>query len=428
MLVGAVISIYVISPYTLALLFILGLITFFAGQFVEKKPYCFELVVPLFLSVLIAYKLITPMVDKLEIADAGLVAENSFIRVLFNIVGISYFTFNSIAYLFDVKRKIAVREKNFLKLFLYLVYFPALFSGPLHKPNYLIRQFDKVRISNESLANGFRLMLWGAFKNLVVAERIRHLLVMLQQNNISGIYVLVTGLIFVLYLYCNFSSFIDFFRGVSELFGLSMKENFRNRVYFSYSRHNYWKGWHITLNEWFRDYFFYPQMKKKWVKSYQVLLVITFMLIGLWHDLSLKMFIWGTLNGLWIIFEKETGISEKFNTVWKKGLGIIYHLSVSSFLACLFVFPSLNILWEKINSSSYFPTHTITDNFLNFSFTVLIFILMDQVNRMADKQPFDKFISEKPVLVRRMAYASLIGMLFYLSNLTEGIDNFYVQF
>jgi len=428
LLLSGIISIYLISPATLALLIVLGLITFYGGKKIAKNPDWFEYIIPIFLIILVLYKLITPVLDKFGMANAGIVAENSFVRVLFNIIGISYFTFNAIAYLFDVKRKFTSPVSSYPRLLLYLFYFPALFSGPLHKPNYLIAKFSQVQISNENLANGCRLMLWGTFKNLVVAERIRHIMVVLEQNDISGIYLLVTGLLFILYLYCNFSSFIDFFRGVSEVFGIRMKENFRNRVYFSYCRHDYWRGWHITLNEWFRDYFFYPQMKKKWIKSYQWLLLVTFMLIGLWHDLSLKMLIWGTLNGLWIIAEKESGLPEKFNTRWKKTAGIIYHLTVSSFLACLFIFPSLEILFERFTSAPHFPIEIVLSVLPNLLLTAFAFIVMDQVNRLADNKSFDLFIQDKNPFLRRVTYACLIGMLFFLGNLTEGIDNFYVQF
>lgn len=174
---------------------------------------------------------------------------------LFQIIGLSYFTFNGISYLIDIKRKYIKPEKSFFLVLLYLIYFPTIFSGPLHRAKYLIPQFKNISISDTSISKGMRLILWGLFKNMVIAQRIFILINVLSNSEISGPYYLILGLLFFFYLYCNFSSFIDFFQGISQIFGIQLKDNFRNRVYFSSSRQQFWRGWHITLNEWFRDYF-----------------------------------------------------------------------------------------------------------------------------------------------------------------------------
>lgn len=177
--------------------------------------------------------------------------------VLFKVIGLSYITFNALSYLMDIKRRYIQPESNFFKVLLYLLYFPIISSGPLTRAKHFFSELDNAQLKKASIINGLRLILWGLFKNLVVASRLYALLNELIVMELKGINYLLVGLCFYLFLYCSFSSFINIFQGISLLFNITIKDNFRNRVYFSASREEFWKGWHIALNQWFRDYFFY---------------------------------------------------------------------------------------------------------------------------------------------------------------------------
>ena len=172
-----------------------------------------------------------------------------------------FFLFNAISYLLDIKRGILIPSRSFFKLTLYLIYFPTLHSGLLNRYIYMMEQFDQIEITERSITNGLWLMLWEFFKNIVIAQRLNMLIGDLKVSHIGGLWTLLIGLVFFFYIYFSYSSFVDFFQGVSEVFNVRIKERFGKRIYFSSNRHEFWKGWHITLNEWFRDYFFYNQMK-----------------------------------------------------------------------------------------------------------------------------------------------------------------------
>lgn len=348
---------------------------------------------------------------------------------LFQVIGISYFTFNSISYLIDIKRRYIQPEKNFLLLLLYLVYFPCIFSGPLHRAKYLMGQFKQVHITHASISSGLRLILLGLFKNIVISQRLLALKQSLQTTEISGIYTLLTGLLFFFYLYFNFSSFIDIFQGISTIFNIRLKNNFRNRIYLAYSRQDFWRGWHITLNEWFRDYFFFPLAKhdrqRKHVNS---ILLLTFFLIALWHEVSQAFILWGLMNGSWIILEKKANLEKLPYPQFRRWLGPVYHLGCASVLALVFISPDIHALFNKIFiSPAHFPVNFIKNNAGNLALTLGFILLVDYLYAKAGELRFDNYLDKKPLISRWFIYFALT-ILILAFGITNAIDNYYVQF
>lgn len=348
---------------------------------------------------------------------------------LLSIVGISYFTFNAISYIIDIRRKYIVPEKNYFKLLLYLIYFPCIFSGPLHRAKYLFQQFQKIEVTNQNISKGMRLILWGIFKNLVIGERIYLIIQQYLNTEISGIYYLLIGLLFFFYLYCNFSSFVDFFQGVSKIFGIELKSNFKNRVYFSPSRQEFWKGWHITLNEWFRDYFFFPLAKKDRKRKYtDFILLITFLCIAIWHELTPIFLLWGVLNGLWIIIEKKINLEKMPFPKLRRFFGPVYHLTISCLLALIFISPNLPILVKKVFiEPSYFPLEESKVYINTIIITIVSFIIMDYHYIKAGNNRFDNYLESKSIYARWFIYTKLTFIIIVFS-IDAGIDNYYIQF
>ncbi len=347
----------------------------------------------------------------------------------FHLLGISYITFNAISYLVDIRRKYIKPEPSFWKLFLYLIYFPAVFSGPLHRAKYLLPQFNTIAITPDSISNGLRLILWGVFKNVVIAQRAYQLLKELQNSEISGIYYLLNGTLFFIYLYANFSAFIDFFQGVSQLFNIRLKDNFGNRIYLAHSRHNFWRGWHITLNEWFRDYFFFVISKKDRKRKYtNIFLLVTFILIALWHEFSIVLLLWGIANGLWIIIEKSISFEKWPLPNVRRFTGVFYHLFFSSVLALLFITPSIGELFDRvICSESLFPT-TFVHKFLVSILTLLLcLIIMDIHYSLAGKRRFDDYLGAQKWYFRYGSYAKFIILILTI-GMSAGVENYYIQF
>ncbi len=423
-------SYYVLAGNKIIFLIILSLIIYKGGFIVQKNKKRISIIVLGMFIPLIGAKLVNTgfhfdnYISK-HITNSSRINWYS----IFQILGVSYFTFNGISYLIDIKKKFIKPQKNFFLLLLYLMYFPIIFSGPLHRANYLFSQFEKAKINNESISRGMRLILWGLFKNLVIAQRIFSLINLLLSKEISGGYYLILGFLFFLYLYCNFSSFIDFFQGISQLFNIQLKNNFRNRIYLSASRQEFWKGWHITLNEWFRDYFFFMMAKRDKKRRYtDIILLITFLLIALWHELSVTLLIWGTLNGVWIILEKKVDLQRLPMPKIRNILGVFYHLFFSSILAMTFISPSVFDLFHKVFiGSANISFEVLRHQSVNIMIIISSFLIMDYHFKKAKKDRFDEYLNNKYWINRWFIYTKLLFIII-IFGVSSGIENYYIMF
>jgi alginate O-acetyltransferase complex protein AlgI len=348
-------------------------------------------------------------------------------KLLLNIVGLSYITFNAIGYLMDLKRKYIKPEKNFWKLLLYLTYFPIIFSGPLTRAKHFFLEIENIQFKRESVVNGLRLIIWGAFKNLVVGSRLFKLLIQLLGLELRGLYYLFNGFVFYLFLYCTFSSFINIFQGISLIFNVRLNENFKNRIYLSASRDEFWKGWHISLNQWFRDYFFYeilPLDKKR--KHTNLLLFITFLCIALWHDFTLVFFIWGTLNALWLILERKYKKNIKTKPAFSF-LGIIYHSVIASFFATIFISRDIFDLGRALfdlSEKKYPFEQLLVPNTL---ILIITFGIMDYYEKKTTNIRIDKYIAKLDILNRYIFYYLMCLLILFFGD-NPKLINYYNLF
>lgn len=355
--------------------------------------------------------------------------QNTDWRSILMLLGMSYFTFNGISYAVDVHRGYVKPESNFLKLLLYLLYFPTMFAGPLHRAKYLIPQFDRITITEENLSRGFQLVLWGFFKTSVIGERLDLLLYNLSISEVSGFYIWLQGFLFFLFLYVNFSAFVDIFQGISQLFGIRLKDNFRNRVYLATNRKSYWQGWHITLNEWFRDYFFFVFSRSTVVRKYvDLLLLLTFALIGLWHGFALALLGWGLVSGLWIVLEKNAKWEAWPFPKARKMLGLGYHLFFTSVIALFFIMPDTKEFFNQVFlTEAVLPIEMLKSQLPNILIIILCFGTMDFHYAKAGAKRMDDHFSGLNSPTRWLIYAKLT-LLILLFGVGGGISNYYIQF
>lgn len=175
-------------------------------------------------------------------------------------LGISYYTLQAISYVVDVYRGKYNAEKNFGKVALFLSFFPQMIEGPIGKFDELADQlyepheFDYTRIKF-----ALQLMLWGLFKKMVIADRAALYVneVFGNYSEYSGIIIVMAVILYTLQIYAEFSGCIDIVRGIGQVFGITMAENFK-RPFFSKNIQEFWRRWHITLGAWLREYIFYP--------------------------------------------------------------------------------------------------------------------------------------------------------------------------
>lgn len=253
-------------------------------------------------------------------ASVGLTVSLGHIGLLLPL-GISFYTFQSMGYVLDVYREKVPAERNVGKLALFVSFFPQIIQGPIGVYDQLAHQlYAEHRYSFDNIRFGAQLILWGFFKKLVIADRAVGMIhtVAGAYTDYAGTYVLLAALVYALQLYADFSGGIDISRGVAQMFGITMGENFR-RPYFSRTLTEYWHRWHISLGDWLRNYLFYPLSISKaflnWgrhakqhlgnhigkVLPTAVASLITFLIIGLWHGASWKYVAFGFWNGMVIL-------------------------------------------------------------------------------------------------------------------------------
>lgn len=404
-------------------LLLFSLIIYTGGKCIYRKEILsktrYRTILVLLLTPLLLFKLLPVLFEN---NTSVILNSNPFqIKNIHYFVGLSFFTFNGISYIVDIKRGYLKPEKNYGLLLLYLSYFPHILSGPLHRAKYLIPQFkNNICISDQNFSMGFRLVLWGIFKKFVLAQNLKIIVdsIIDHPEKYHGSYVLFAGFIFFLQIYCDFSSYIDIGQGISQLFGIKLKSNFVDRVYAARSRKQYWSGWNLTLNNWFRDYFLFPLTKnatKQW--QINIALLTTFVLIGLWHGFEISLIIWGFLNGLWILVEKYLNLSSK-------PIGLIYHLLFASSIAL--VFRSHNL---KETFFSVIDISPILDNEIVISKGIIIsFLFMDLVYRAAKNKRIDEYIGEQKTHIRWLFYLIIVGFILLFGVNFKNNDFYYFQF
>jgi len=235
-------------------------------------------------------------------------------------IGMSYYSFQIIGYVVDVYRKEYAAEQNLFKYALFVGYFPGMIQGPINRFGKMKEQFfEEHHFSMIQIRNGLWLFLWGLFKKMVIADRacVYVSSVMGEElGDFSGSILLMSIILFVVQMYADFSGGIDMAEGISELFGITMYKNFE-QPFFSRSIGEFWRRWHISLGNWVRDYVFYPlafsksyrdvSAKLKKMNAHlaetvpaMIVSIITFIIIGLWHEISVRYLIYGLWYGIMV--------------------------------------------------------------------------------------------------------------------------------
>lgn len=224
-------------------------------------------------------------------------------------VGISFYTFQTLSYTLDVYRGRLEPERDFVTFALFVSFFPQLVAGPIEKASNLLPQLkEEHRFTYENASWGAKLMAWGFFKKMVVADQLAVLLVdPMYQNPGSyegGILVLATCA-FAFQIYCDFGGYSDIARGCARMMGVRLMVNFKSPYFFSHSIGNYWQRNHISLSQWFTEYVYIPlggsrkgRLKQYWFTT------ITFFLSGLWHGAEWSFVVWGLLQALYLNLER----------------------------------------------------------------------------------------------------------------------------
>lgn len=216
-------------------------------------------------------------------------------------LGISFYTFQVISYLVDVMNGRSSPCKSILPFASYVCFFPQLIAGPIERAKSLIPQFENPKeFSYYHASLGCRTILLGLFKKVVIADQCAVHVDRIFSSNaayVSSGILFIGATMFAIQIYCDFSGYSDIAVGCAAILGIRLSKNF-NYPYFSLTIKEFWRKWHITLSEWFKDYVYIPlggREKKKIITARNI--IITFSLSGLWHGANFTFLLWGFIHG-----------------------------------------------------------------------------------------------------------------------------------
>lgn len=260
-------------------------------------------------------------------------------------IGISFYTFQILSYTIDVYTGRVPAERHLGYFALYVSFWPQLGAGPIERSRRMLPQYrGKHDFDYRRVTDGLRLMLWGLFQKVVIAD---HLAIYVnrvfgQVDAYQGAPLLIASVFFTFQIYCDFSGYSDMAVGAARIFGYELIYNF-NRPYFAKSIGEFWQRWHISLSTWFRDYVYIPlggNRVLKWRHYYN--LFITFLVSGLWHGADWTFIAWGAMHGVLLIAEVFfSDFRERVLT------GLRFHLPeavIRGFLVCI-TFAQVCLAW-----------------------------------------------------------------------------------
>jgi alginate O-acetyltransferase complex protein AlgI len=371
-------------------------------------------------------------------------------------IGLSFHTFQAMSYTIEVYRGNQKAERHFGIYALYVMFYPQLVAGPIERPQNMLHQFHEQHSFNyENVSNGLKLMAWGFFKKVVIADRLSLFVNQVYDNPTAyeGIPLIVATLFFTFQIYCDFSGYSDIALGSAQVMGFKLMQNF-NRPYFSKSISEFWSRWHISLSTWFKDYLYIPLGGNRTVKwRWYYNLLITFLISGLWHGAKWTFICWGFLHGIYLIVAIITKpFRELVNR--KTGLEKSPHLFTGVQVIVTFCLVSFTWIFFRANSfhdAAYIASHLFTNlqhqfseifhnqqyertqlvylgqSSYTFLIAILSIILMELIHFTQRNKNIRAIISDQPVIVRWSIYiAGIISILWF--GVFDNTQFIYFQF
>lgn len=273
-------------------------------------------------------------------------------------VGISFFTFQAVGYLFDVYYQRIKAERSVVDYTLFVCFFPQIFSGPISKANELLPQIkEEHRFNYQQGVKGLKFLLWGMFLKLVLADRLGLYVdkVAASYEMYSGGTCVLSAIFYSLQIYGDFAGYSLMAIGVAKTLGFNLINNF-NRPYFSVSITDFWRRWHISLSRWLKDYVYIPlggsrcsKLRNYWN------IFVTFLVSGIWHGANWTFIVWGLIHGFAQIIEKALGWNNKESKGFVKLLRILGTFVLVTVAWIFFRMPTLSdaVLFIKHGVSDF---------------------------------------------------------------------------
>lgn len=360
-------------------------------------------------------------------------------------VGISFYTFHGLSYVFDIYNRKIEPTTNWVQYSLFVSFFPLLVAGPIERATHLLPQVERKRTFNYTQAiDGLRQILWGFIKKVVIADNCAEYANMIFNNSTeyAGSTLVLGAVLFSFQIYGDFSGYSDIALGVARLFGFELLKNF-NFPYFSRDVAEFWRRWHISLSTWFKDYLYIPLGGSRgsiWISIRNTLII--FVVSGFWHGANWTFIVWGALNALFImpsiVFKanrKNLDIIAKGSLLpsIKEAFQVAITFSLTVFAWIFFRAESLTHAFkyiERMFSGNLLQSPYLNAPELNRSKMCLLllvpFILIEWSERESN-HALEHLGIHWPKVVRWYFYSVLFFMLFMYMQ-TEGTKFIYFQF
>ncbi len=297
----------------LGLILLTAFSTFYAGRWmswenISKKKWILVFAIVLNVGILFGFKYCNFFISSLLDLSSllGIVVPLKTLKI-FVPVGISFYTFAALSYCIDIYQQRIEPTKDLLAYLAYITFFPSLLSGPIGRATKQLPQFFEHREFNYNTAvNALKLILWGLFMKLCVADRLGIYVDDVYRNiqRHSGSTLLLTSILYTIQIYADFAGYSLIAIGSGKLLGIELLSNFE-KPYFANTITEFWRRWHISLTTWFRDYIYIPLggnrvRKSRWMLNTMIVFVVS----GLWHGADYSFLVWGGIHGLLMILER----------------------------------------------------------------------------------------------------------------------------
>ena len=406
----------------------------YADQHKLKKTF-FVISIVSTLAVLLVFKYLNFLTANLDQLCAWLGMETHLLTHIILPIGLSFHTFQSMSYVIEVYRGHQQAERHFGYYALYVMFFPQLVTGPIERPGNLLHQLhEKKEFRYENISKGMRLILFGFFVKMVVADHLGEYVdeVYGHLDEYNSWSVLGCMFFYSFQIYCDFFGYSTIALGSAKLMGFDLMDNFRS-PYLSKNIAEFWHRWHISLSTWFRDYVYIPlggsRVKfGRWAFN----ILVVFVLSGIWHGAAWTFLLWGFAHGLLHIIEKA--LRNRFPS--KESQSKWVRISVDA-LCVLKTFVLVTLFWVVFRATDLEHLKAIfVTAFTNFGggeqmsvkpgmwIYLGLFILSDIVLR---NTRFDAWCEGKPMVVRWLIYAVLVFMVIACSSV-KNFPFIYFQF
>jgi D-alanyl-lipoteichoic acid acyltransferase DltB (MBOAT superfamily) len=282
-------------------------------------------------------------------------------------VGISFYTFQSMAYTIDIYKARIKPAKTFIDFANFIAFFPQLVAGPIERAKNLLPQLQNFKGSyRNQLSRIIILLFLGYIKKVIFADNIGTIVDknFIEYDIMNSFDVIFTLYLFSLQIYFDFSGYSDFARGIALIFGVDLMRNF-NQPYFSKSPKEFWSRWHISLSNWLRDYVYIPLggNKGSFIRT-NINVLLTMLLGGLWHGASWNFVLWGFLHAIYILTNNL--FIKLFKLKSKKNIGLYFKNTLQIFFTYILIL----ITWLPFRSNDIDITTKILDSLLQLNFVV----------------------------------------------------------